>query len=252
MYIDFHTHLDFYKDKDSLYKQLSVFEGTLVACSVDVQSYKQNIQIMTNCTALEYKPVVIATFGIHPSKVPYIQKDLRVFDEYCSSSPMIGECGMDFCWYKDASAFEQERVFRYLLEHCNDRAKYCVIHTKDAEEKICRILEDYPLAKPIIHWYEGDTQIYKEFIKRGYMQTFGCQTSRSKHIQDLLHLTPHELLLAETDNPDSEPWLGGVDNSLNLIKRVYADIASVLKISVDEVCNIIEENSTKIFNSFMV
>ncbi|WP_147614990.1 TatD family hydrolase [Treponema pectinovorum] len=250
MYIDFHTHLDFYKDENALFEQLANFGGIIVSSSVDEKSYKKNIQIQKKCDSLGCSTKIISTFGIHPSKVPYAPKNLKVFDELCTGSCMIGEIGMDFCWYKDASEAEQERVFRYFLQHCNEEKKYCVIHTKDAEEKICRILEEYSCAKPIIHWYDGDKEIYKEFIKRGYIQTFGCETCRSKHIQELLRLTPLSLLLAETDNPDSEIWLGGSDNSVGLIKKVYRDIADVLKISVEKLCNIIEENSTKIFNSF--
>ena len=77
----------------------------------------------------------------------------------------------------------------------------------DAEMQICNILTEYPNAKPIIHWYDGPEKVYKEFIKRGYMQTFGCETIRSKHIQSLLLETPHNLILAETDNPTAETWL---------------------------------------------
>lgn len=229
MYIDFHTHLDCYKEED-LFSQLADFEGVLVSASMDAVSYARTCAIRDKAKALGYKAKILPTFGIHPAKVVEVlsqSADLSRFDELCKASSIIGEIGMDLCWYKDATVEQQEYVFRYFLNHCNQHKKYCVIHTKDAEQHIARILLDYPEARPIIHWYDGPEDIYREFISRGYYFTFGCETCRSAHIQKLLQMTPPERILAETDNPESEPWLGGTDNSLRLIERVYDDIVSL-------------------------
>ena len=247
-YIDFHTHLDSYKNQKELLEQLTGFGGTIVAASMDANSYKKNLQLEEKAKALGCSARIIPTFGIHPKEALNAPKNLSVYDSLCEQSPLIGEIGMDFCWFKEASPQKQEEVFRYFLNYCNISGKACVIHTKDAEKEICKILEDYPKARPIIHWYDGPEDIFQEFMHRGYMTTFGCETSRSKHIQNLLKQTPLNQLLAETDNPDSEPWLGGSDNSVNLIKRVYSDIAQVLGLSLEDVGKIIEENSIFLLN----
>lgn len=246
MTVDFHTHLDWYTDQTSLSSQLQNFHGIIVTASVDAESFRLNQQIAQRNNNEHL--TIIPTFGIHPEKVLEAPANLNAFDKFCDASPLIGEIGMDFCWYKDASPVAQERVFRYFLDHCNKTEKFCVIHTKDAEKQICRILEDYPKAKPIIHWYDGPEDVYQEFIRRGYYQTFGCETIRSKHIQNLLQQTPLNLILAETDNPTAEPWLGGKDNSVNLIERIYKDIADVLKMDFAEIRKIIFENTQQILN----
>lgn len=236
MFVDFHTHLDCYKDEE-LFPQLAEFEGILVSASMDLESYKRNLYIRDKAKALGYKAEIVPTFGVHPAKVVEVlseSADLERFDEFCNASPIIGEIGMDLCWYKEASVEQQEKVFRYFLHHCNQHKKYCVIHTKDAEDQVAKILLDYPNAKPIIHWYDGPVDIYKEFISRGYYFTFGCETCRSEHIQNLLEMTPPEKILAETDNPESEPWLGGSDNSLNLIKHVYSDIEKKKQVMLND------------------
>lgn len=244
MLIDFHTHLDFYKQEE-LEPQLKAFSGTIIAASVDEKSFLKNCEIAAsapkNCR-------IIPTFGIHPNaadeNAPLLKEPATVarFEKYLDQSPLIGEIGMDFCWSK-ASKENQKKVFRWLLEYCNKAGKACVIHTKDAEQQICDILSDYPNARPIIHWYDGPENIYREFLRRGYRQTFGVETIRSPHLQNLLHLTPQELLLAETDNPDSEPWLGGTRNDVALIERVYDELASLLSISRTELERIIEKNA---------
>ena len=250
MIIDFHTHLDFYKSAD-LDEQLQSFSGTIISASTDEKSFLRNCRITasapSNCR-------IIPTFGIHPNaadKNAVLIDDLETvarFESYLDRSLLIGEIGMDFCWSK-SSKENQEKVFRWFLEYCNKTGKACVIHTKDAEQEVCDILTDYPKARPIIHWYDGPETIFREFIRRSYPQTFGVETIRSKHLQNLLRLTPTELLLAETDNPDSEPWLGGSRSDVALIKRVYDEIAGLLDISRPDLEKIIEENFKRIISN---
>lgn len=250
MIIDFHTHLDFYKSAD-LDEQLQNFSGTIISASTDEKSFLKNCEITasapSNCR-------IIPTFGIHPNAADenaVLIDDLETvarFESYLDRSLLIGEIGMDFCWSK-SSKENQEKVFRCFLEYCNKTGKACVIHTKDAEQEVCDILTDYPKARPVIHWYDGPENIYREFIQRGYPQTFGVEAIRSPHLQSLLRLTPPELLLAETDNPDSEPWLGGTRSDVALIERVYDEIAGLLDISLLDLEKIIEENFKRIISN---
>ena len=253
MIIDFHTHLDFYK-REELQKQLTEFPGIIIAASVDEKSFLENCAIAEWAKKSARACHIIPTFGIHPNRA---DENADLLDNpvtaarlagYLEQSPLIGEIGMDFCWSK-SSHENQEKVFRWFLEYCNRKGKACVIHTKDAEQEICDILTDYPKARPIIHWYDGPENIFREFIRRGYPQTFGVETIRSPHLQSLLRLTPPELLLAETDNPDSEPWLGGNRNDVALIERVYEEIAGLLGMSRPALEKIIEENFKRIISN---
>ena len=250
MLIDFHSHLDFYKEKELL-PQLANFSGIIVAASVDEKSYLANCEIARHSQTNGNPCQIIPTFGIHPNQAdqntPLLDDPTTAapFIKYLDQSPLIGEIGMDFCWSK-SSPQNQEKVFRWILDYCNKTKKACVIHTKDAEEKICDILSDYPHARPVIHWYDGPEEIYREFIHRGYPQTFGVETIRSKHLQSLLKSTPLELLLAETDNPESEPWLGGTRNDIFLIERVYTELSEILNIPQPTLEKLIEENIHRI------
>ncbi len=250
MLIDFHTHLDFYK-REELQHQLTEFSGTIVAASVDEKSFLENCGIAEWAKSSARACHIIPTFGIHPNRADE-NADLLDdpvtairLDGYLDLSPLIGEIGMDFCWSK-SSRKNQEKVFRWILEYCNKKEKACVIHTKDAEQEICDILTDYTNARPIIHWYDGPENIFREFIRRGYPQTFGVETIRSTHLQNLLRLTPTELVLAETDNPDSEPWLGGKRSDVALIERVYDELAGLLGLPRHQLEKIIEENFHRI------
>lgn len=248
-YIDFHTHLDWYENQDLLISQIVDSKIVCVAASVDDESYYKNLEIALKVKELTGKNLIIPTIGIHPCKVLENVDRLQDFDSLLEKSPLIGEIGMDFCWYKEASPQQQEKIFRYFLKYCNDSEKYCVIHTKDAEQQIADILLEYPKAKPVIHWYDGPEWIYRDFLKRGYLFTFGCETIRSEHIQKLLKITPVEQILCETDNPTGEPWLGGTDNSPMLIKRIYSDVAKIKGLDEQVFKRSILENFEKILGS---
>ena len=51
--------------------------------------------------------------------------------------------------------------------------------------------------------------------------------------------------MAETDNPDSEPWLGGSYNSVGRIRRVYSAIAKVSGVSLEQITAILDGNTAK-------
>jgi len=173
---------------------------------------------------------------------------LQSLDEALAESSIIGEIGLDYFWC-DLAPQKQERVFEYILDHCNHFSKYCVIHTKGAEARVKDILASFPKARPIIHWYSGPLEVFDAFVERAYPCTFSCELQYSRENQALLARTPRELLLAETDNPDSEIWLGGSSRSPELITRVYADIARLKHWDLEETRSLLTENSLAILRA---
>lgn len=254
MLVDFHTHLDQYDDVALKAAVDSIRKNKIltVAASCDITSWKKNLLIAQNAPNL-----IIPTFGIHPSYCKNLPENTgelgTALEPYLLKSALIGEIGLDFFWEKEILHETQEKVFLTILDHCNLYKKFAVIHTKGAEKRIADILPDFPNAKIVIHWYDGDEQIFRVYLDRGYFQTFGCEVRYSEHIRALLSLVPDELLLSETDNPTGEPWLcekhgsKEADNSPSLIKRVVQDIAQVRGRTTEEVEAIIERNARGIF-----
>lgn len=247
---DFHTHLHQYIKADGCRQSSALFTSLTqinenriltVSCSMDIKTYEETKALKENLNS----DFIIPTFGIHPAcaAMPF-DKSLAL--KYMDESPIIGEIGMDFCWAKDVPKKNQEEVFRFFLDYCNKTGKYCVIHTKGAEEEILNILKEYKNAKPIIHWYHGPEKYFNEIIKRGYYCTFGCELKYSWYIRKLLKKFPLDRLLAETDNPESDVWLGGNRKDPMLIEEVIKEIAETKNMSFDEINKIIIENSVKI------
>ena len=210
-----------------------------VACSLDVDSFK------TTKAIAQKTELVIPTFGIHPAYSNKVEQ-LEFLDEYLNESEIVGEIGLDYYWVQDIPNTIQEKTFEYILDHCHSHNKYCVIHTKGAEKRIAEILKNYTSAKPVIHWYSGSHKIFKIYLERNYYFTFGCEVAYSKYIRSLLSDTPLHLILAETDNPTAEKWLGGNEDGPILIKRIVGDIAKVKGKNFEDMNHIINDNSRKI------
>ncbi len=253
MLVDFHTHLDQYDEKSLALAVDCIVQNKILTLSAScaIDSWRKNLEIAKRAPAF-----IIPTFGVHPSyckNLPQNEGELSAFLEpYFSSSAIIGEIGLDFEWETEIPHETQETVFLCCLDHCHRNKKFAVIHTKGAEARICEILRDFPDAKPIIHWYDGDEKSFRTFCERGFYQTFGCEVRYSERIQRFLNMTPAELLLSETDNPTGEPWLcekrgiTNIDNSPLLIRRVVSDMAKVKNIKESEMEAILEANAQRI------
>jgi TatD DNase family protein len=239
MYVDFHTHLHSYPDLVGVSAEILRRKILSVGCSVDVASY-----VDTKAVAAT-NPFIVPTFGVHPMAAGRVGR-LQDLDEFLDDSKLIGEIGLDNCWFKDVAPAAQERVFESILDHCHRTQKFCVVHTKDAEQRVADILAHFPGARPIIHWYDGPTDVFETFLARGYPSTFGCEVHYSERIRTFLRMTPAPLLLTETDNPDSEPWLGGTNGGPDLIHRVVDDVAAVRGREPREVEALVEQNSLRI------
>ena len=92
MLIDFHTHLDWYKNKHQLYFELEKFIGIIVASSVDLNSYKSNLQIESTNKNSNCK--IISSFGVHPENAEKYSNQLCMLDDALNQSKMIGEIGI--------------------------------------------------------------------------------------------------------------------------------------------------------------
>lgn len=240
MKVDFHTHLDHYAHPATTLQLIETRGILTVAASMDCASYQKT------CALFGDSSWVIPTFGIHPA-CSGADIDWAVVDTLLEASPLIGEIGLDDLWVTDVPLKQQLVVFEYILDHCDRYKKYCVIHTKAAESLVFDVLAGFPQARPVIHWYSGPEDLFRRYLDRGYYCTFGCELAYSAHIRSLAAMTPAQLVLAETDNPGAEPWLGGTDDRPDLIDRVIADIALARSVSVTEAAALVSTNSLRIF-----
>ena len=218
MLFDFHTHLDMYDDLTDVVREITDGNILTIASSTDIASYGKTLEIAGA------SKLIIPTFGIHPSRAHLFKGNLKDFDNHITSSPLIGEIGLDYLWVEPLDEEAQKRIFCYIAGKAVEQDKYMVIHTKDAEGDILELLDELGAKKVIIHWYSGPMDVFKEYIERGWYFTFGIELCHSQYIRELAAAAPIDRILPETDNPVGVEWLDGRTGMPFDITKVYEQL----------------------------
>lgn len=238
MYIDCHTHLDFFEDKiEEAIKDINENKILTIANSMNIESYIKNREYSKE------SEFIIPCFGMHPWKAAEYKGDLKNLIPYIEESEIIGEIGLDYLWVEDKSTFEpQRRIFYFMLEESIMRNKVISLHTKDAEEEIYMALKKYNYNKAIIHWYSGDIETLDKLIDLGCYFTISVDLGYSEKSYEVLNKVPMDKLLVETDGPTALEWVNGNYGYPSEIKKIYEKVAEYKDITVEELLNIVKEN----------
>lgn len=238
MYIDCHTHLDFFENKiDEAIKDINENKILTLANSMNIESYIKNKEYS------KQSEFIIPCFGMHPWKAEEYKGDLKNLIPYIEESEIIGEIGLDYLWVKDKSTFEpQRRIFYFMLEESIKRNKVISLHTKDAEKEIYRALKKYNYNKAIIHWYSGDIETLDKLIDLGCYFTISVDLGYSEKSYEVLNKIPMDKLLVETDGPTALEWVNGNYGYPSEIKKIYEKVAECKEITVIELLDIVKEN----------
>lgn len=244
MYIDCHTHLDFFENNiDSAIEDINKNKILVLANSMNIESYNKNKEYSKK------SEFIIPCFGIHPWKAAEYKEDLQELIPYIDESKIIGEIGLDYLWVEDKSTFEaQRKVFNFILEESIRRNKVVSLHTKDAEEEIYRALKKHNYNKAIIHWYSGNINTLEKLINLGCYFTISVDIGYTKKSYEVLSKVPIDKLLIETDGPTALEWVNGEYGYPSEIKNVYEKVSKYKKITLQELLTIVEENFNKLLD----
>ena len=238
MYIDSHTHLDFFQDNiEDAIKEINDNKILTFANSMDIESYLKNKEYSKESKYI--KP----SFGIHPWKAAEYKGRLEELIPYIDESEVIGEIGLDCLWVEDKSTFERQReIYNFILKESIKRNKVVSLHTKDAEEEIYEYLKRYNYNKAIIHWYSGDIDTLDKFIELGCYFTISVDIGYSERTKDVLDRVPIDKLLLETDGPTALEWVNGDYGYPSEIIKVYKKVAEIKGYKIEDLINIVEKN----------
>ncbi|MGL4772267.1 MAG: TatD family hydrolase [Clostridium sp.] len=244
MYIDAHTHLDYFKENiNEAIKQINENKIMTIAHSMDIESYKKNREFG------EKSDYIIPCFGIHPWKAVEYTGDLKDLIPYIEESEMIGEIGLDFHWVEDETTYDaQRKLFKFQLNEGIKRNKVICLHTKGAEEEIYDELKAYDCSKVIIHWYSGEDETLEKLIDLGCYFTISVDIGYSKRSEEVLRKIPMDKLLTETDGPTALEWVNGEYGYPKEVIRVLENISKIKNISIEELEGKIQSNYNRLIN----
>jgi TatD DNase family protein len=244
MYIDSHTHLDFFgKNIEKAIEDINKNEIITLANSMNIESYIKNKEYS------KMSKYIKPCFGIHPWKAAEYKGNLDDLIPYIAESELIGEIGLDFFWIEDKSTYgAQRKIFNFILKESIKRNKFVSIHTKGAEEEIYNALKRNNYNKAIIHWYSGGISTLEKYIELGCYFTISVDIDYSEKTNEVLDKIPLDRLLIETDGPTALEWVNGKYAYPSAIIDVAKKVSNYKDIELNELLKNIEDNYFRIIS----
>jgi TatD DNase family protein len=209
--IDTHAHLDDDRFRDDL---PSVLERAAAAGIVRTVTIATTASSSARSVALaaQYAPLA-ATVGIQPNHVAEAaaidwDEVLKLVNK--EKVVALGETGLDRHW--DYTPFsQQEDYFRRHLELGRKHSLPVVIHCREAEADVLRMLrEDYERHGPVggvMHSFTGDIATAQACLAMGLHISFAGMVTykNAENLRNVAKEIPLERLLIETDSPYLAP-----------------------------------------------
>lgn len=174
----------------------------------------------------------LCSAGIHPWDVQpddlnaQLQQLRQVAD--LPQVALIGECGLDKL--KGPALSIQASAFIKQAEIAVQYQKPVVIHCVKAYDELIRIQRDYQFASPmIIHGFNKSPQMAQQLTSHGFLLSFGAALLANDQLAESL------TFLFENDIP----FFLETDDSPIAIDEIYAHAANLLKISNDQLKDVI-------------
>lgn len=152
-----------------------------------------------------------ASAGVHPHEAKLANE--AVYDELVGLAKekrivAIGEIGLDF-HYDHSPRDVQREVFRRQVRLARTVGLPIIIHTREADEETCALLEDEHADEcaGVIHCFTGGHELARRALALGFHVSFSgiLAFPRAEVIQAVAKEVPLDRLLIETDAPFLAP-----------------------------------------------
>jgi len=210
MLVDSHCHLDFpdfaQELDDVVARARAAGVGRIVTISTGVKKHAQVLAIA------ERFADVFCSLGTHPHNAQD-EMDVTTADLVARSQHpkivAIGEAGLDY-HYNNSPRDLQEQSFRRHIAAARQTRLPLVIHSRDCDEDMARILEEETgkgAFPAVLHCYTGGRDLAFKAIELGlYISFTGILTFKnSSALRELAAQLPAERVLVETDAPYLAP-----------------------------------------------
>ena len=208
--VDSHCHLnfkDFNEDFDDVLKRAKESNiGIMVSISTEIDEIDEVISI-----AEKYENIY-CTVGVHPHSANIndkLREDYLIEKSSNESVIGIGETGLDF-YYEKSNRGDQIESFIKHINVSRETKLPLIIHTRDADEETCSILEDEYKKGPfpgIIHCFTAGENLASRVLDLGfYISLSGIVTFKNaSQLRDTIKKIPLERIIVETDSPYLSP-----------------------------------------------
>jgi len=259
MYIDSHCHLNHHRFGDlqapDLVRSANMagVDGMLTICcriSEELETLKAVADANTN---------VWCSVGTHPHDASEPAEKAITLEQLvtmANSHPKIigiGEAGLDY-YYDNADRDDQATVFRKHIRACVETGLPLIIHARDADEDVIRILKEEGAGKNnltgVMHCFSSGAQMARDALDIGFYISFsGIVTFKNAgDLREIAKFVPLDRMLIETDAPylAPEPHRKQI-NQPALVVHTAGVLANIHDKTSEEIGSVTAENFFNLF-----
>ena len=253
MLVDSHCHLDFPEFQPELDAVVTRARdaglGRMVTISTRVKRHAQVLAIA------ERFPDVFCSVGTHPHNA-HEELDIGADDLLrIAENPRvvaIGEAGLDY-HYDNAPRDAQEQGLRAHIDAARRSGLPLVIHSRDADDDMARILEEETgkgAFPAVLHCFTGGRDLAMRAVALGHYVSFsGILTfKKSEDLRAIAADLPADRILVETDAPFLAPGkFRGKRNEPSYVVETSKVLAETRQVAFDDMARQTTDNFFRLF-----
>ena len=250
MLIDTHCHLDFPEFDSDRELVIQRAEQAGVSFIINIGSSLRGSQAGIDLAG-QYD-FIYTSVGIHPHEADKINDGIIKNIQQLSRQAKvvaIGEIGLDY--YRGISSAEnQKKLFISLLEFAQLKLLPVIIHCRQAQKDISKILKEMNVNCGIVHCFSGDEHFLRLCLDLGLHISFTCNLTYKKAdgLRSLAKLVPLERLLLETDAPFLPPeGLRGKRNEPGYVRYLAEELSRIKAVDLEEITQVTTANAQTLF-----
>jgi TatD DNase family protein len=241
--IDFHCHLELYRDPVAEAERLALSKIDVLSVGTTPSAFLGTRNMALGSTNIR------TALGFHPHLAAQRMFELETFDRLLSETPYVGEVGLDGAPEHLKTSNQQMKVFRHILSGCTAiGGRVISIHSRRAaDEVISELEENRGSGTPIFHWFSGNQRELDRAIELGAWFSVGPAMLRGKRGRELTARMPKERVLTETDGPFA--MVQGRALLPGEVGDAYIGLAQIWNCELGEVATRIRSNLSVLENS---
>jgi TatD DNase family protein len=233
--IDFHCHLDLYRDPHAVTRECVDRNLYILSVTTTPSAWAGTSALAKGATRIR------TALGLHPQLAHERKSELPLFEKLLPETRYVGEVGLDGAPECRPHWADQQTVFAQILSACADAGgRVLSIHSRRAATAVLDAFEASPGAGiPVLHWFSGTSGELARAVELGCWFSIGPAMLRSDKGRKLASEMPRTRILTETDGPFAQvddraamPW--DVDKAVQALAEAWGEPADAVQATLDE------------------
>jgi len=250
--IDTHAHIyvnEFDTDLASIIKRAEQ-EGVnkIMLPAIDATTHVNMLKVEEDNSSL-----CLSMMGVHPCSIKENYKEeLKIARAYLEKRTFIavGEIGLDFYWDKTFTE-QQYAAFHEQIDWALQFDIPIAIHSRNSTYECIKVVAGHQKGKlkGVFHCFSGNLEQARQIIDLGfYLGIGGVVTFKNSGLDKVMEEINADHIVLETDAPYLAPVpFRGKRNEPAYLKYIVEKLATIMKMSAEEIAAITTVNAEKLF-----